>query len=376
MPNSLEVIQGRLAAATTFAEIFGVMPKGDLPQQLKQLKSRYKYLVKQTHPDQVEASLRGLANIVFPEVVRFYERAEQALTAGRYDKVITASGAVGTDVVFSSATERYTVAEEPYKAGDFSSVYIGQDSKSRPIIAKVATAPAMNAYLTAEATVIRTLRSKSAASGLLPYLPELVDTVALTEAGNVEYRVNVFRHIPGLVSLTDIHQAYPKGLPPEDAAWIWRRLLAQALAANVLGVVHGAIVPDHVLVHPTTREPLHLGWVHSVERPQERQARITTVIDRFRAWYPPEVFAREIPTHQTDLYMVGKTMIYLAGGDVERNTFPRHYPTLMKEVVTSLIAEDPHDRPADGHAVMRDFTSRIRQLWGKKYRPLRLPNVT
>jgi hypothetical protein len=175
------------------------------------------------------------------------------------------------------------------------------------------------------------------------------------------------------VSLSAIHDAYPGGLDPKDAAWIWRRLIAQALAGQVLGVVHGAIVPDHVLVHPGTHEPLHLGWVHSVEQPEERQARLTTVIDRWRDWYPKEVFAREIPTLQTDLYMVGKTMLYLAGGNMAQNQLPRHYPTVMKDVVAQLIVADARSRPRDGHALLRTFTHSIRALWGTTFRPLTLP---
>ncbi len=375
MPSPLQVIQSKLASATTFAEIFGILPKGDAKVQERYLKAQYRILVRMTHPDQVEAGDRVLAGSVFPQVVQFYERATRAAKAGRYDVPAGNTHAHTTppaDVVLTSATTSYTIDPDPWALGDFSNLHLGRSAKGNEVLVKVASGVGNNAYLAQEATFLRRAQSLPKAVGLKPYLPELLDSLMLTEAGNVQYRVNVFRHKPGYVSLTNIHAAYPKGLHPKDAAWIWRRLIAQALAAQLLGVVHGAIVPDHLLVHPDTHEPLHIGWVHSVERPQERQARLTTVIDRFRDWYPPEIFAREIPSLQTDLYMVGKTMIYLAGGDVARNRFPSHYPQIMKDTVARLIAVNPRDRPADGHALLREFTTGIRNLWGATFRPLTL----
>ena len=377
MPSSLEVIHGKLAVATTFAEIFGVLPKGDAVERERYLKLQYRNLVKLTHPDRVPAQERTLANSVFADLVQFYEQARNALKAGTYQEKASAASnartAPASDVVLTSSTQSYTIAGEAFVAGDFSNLHLGQTKSGEAVLVKVAADFAANAYLAQEATFLRRVDMMPAAKGLKPYMPQLLDTLMLAEAGNEQYRVNVFRHKPGFVSLTDIHAAYPQGLHPKDAAWIWRRLIAQALAAQVLGVVHGAIVPDHLLLNPQTHEPLHIGWVHSVERPQERQARITTVIDRFRDWYPPEVFAREIPTLQTDLYMVGKTMIYLAGGDVARNRFPSHYPEIMKDTVAQLISQNPGDRPRDGHVLLREFTTGIRSLWGTQFRPLTLP---
>ena len=376
MPSPLQVIRSKLASATTFAEIFGSLPKGDAKEWERHLKAQYRTLVRMTHPDQVEVAERALANSVFPEVVRFYERATAAAKAGHYDEPVaraTAASPSPADVILTSATTSYTIGPNPWALGDFSNLHLGRNAAGLEVLVKVASGVANNSYLAHEATFLRRALSLRAATGLKPYLPELLDSLTVTEAGNEQYRVNVFRYKPGYVSLTDIHLAYPKGLDPKDAAWIWRRLIAQALSAEVLGVVHGAIVPDHLLVHPETHEPLHIGWVHSVERPQERQARITTVIDRFRDWYPPEIFARAIPSLQTDLYMVGKTMIYLAGGDVARNRFPSHYPPIMKDTVARLVAENPRDRPTDGHALLREFTTGIRSVWGTKFRPLSLP---
>jgi hypothetical protein len=137
--------------------------------------------------------------------------------------------------------------------------------------------------------------------------------------------------------------------------------------------VHGAIVPNHVLVNPITHEPLHIGWAHAIVRPEERDAKLTTIIDRFKDWYPPEVFAREVPSHQTDLYMAGKTMLYLLGGDVARNRFPSHVPGPVVQIVQRCLETKVEKRPRDGLVLMHEFLKVIEKLWGRNYRPLRLP---
>lgn len=376
MSNALLAIRHQLTTAPSFVAIFGKPPDGELVARQKYLKRRYRELVRLTHPDQVAPVDRALAHEVFPLLVEKYEAASTALLNGHYEEVRPqsqmTSKTASTTVTMRSATTEYEVTTEIWKSGDFSNLHLAKTSTGEAVLIKVAAEEGMNAFLAKEASFYRALGQKGNLLALRQYLPELLDAFMVTE-GRAHYRVNVFRHRPGFVSLTDIHAAYPRGLDPRDAAWIWRRLLAQALAAEAIEMVHGAIVPDHVLVHPDTHEPLHIGWVHGVERPQERQARITTVIDRWRDWYPDEIFAREIPTLQTDLYMVGKTMIYLAGGEVAENKFPRHYPTVMKDTVAELIKRDPRDRPRDGHALLREFTTGVRQLWGTTFRPLRLP---
>jgi aminoglycoside phosphotransferase (APT) family kinase protein len=50
----------------------------------------------------------------------------------------------------------------------------------------------------------------------------------------------------GFVPLSRITTA----VDPRDATWMWRRLLVGLGWVHRAGVVHGAIVEDHVLIHP------------------------------------------------------------------------------------------------------------------------------
>ena len=370
MTTPIEVVRTKISSATTFADVFGPLPSGSPEQQAKALKLQYRYLAKVVHPDQAAVAERSVATIVFDELAKFYASAKQAIEHGHYDRTLGSSHKSTATVTLTTGSRIYTVDADPYATGDFSNLHVGKDEQGKGIVAKVAKRPTFNQYLAHEAVILKRVGEQPALQSVARFVPELLDTLTLTEAGNQQFRVNVYRHVPGMVSLTQVRERHHTGLVPEDALWIARRVIAQTLAAHMMGVVHGAIVPDHVLVHPLRREPLHIGWAHAVLEPEKHKRRITTVIERWRDWYPKEVFDRAVPSHQTDLYMAGKTILYLLGGDVVRNRFPNHIPTDLVHLIGRTLEENPRARPSDGLVFMHELTTMAHRHWGKTYRPL------
>lgn len=260
----------------------------------------------------------------------------------------------------------YCVESEPCMYGDFTVIHYGMNSRGGSLLIKVARDLACNAHLETEATCLFDVQANDAFASIRPFMPILYDSLVLPEG----HRINVMQAADDdFVSITAIKSAYPDGLEPPMAAWVWRRVLGQVMAAELLGRVHGAIVPDHVLVHPVSHEPLHIGWGHSVTP----MSCIVSIIERWRDWYPPEVFNREPVTLQTDLYMAGKTMIYLLGGGSDWNYIPDSVPSPLRNCIERCVAEDATHRPNDIHAFMRECTDVIHALWGHTYRRLEMP---
>jgi hypothetical protein len=74
----------------------------------------------------------------------------------------------------------------------------------------------------------------------------------------------------------------------------------------------------------------------------------TTQVSKFCA---PEVADRSIPTPSTDLYALGKSIIYLAGGDVEGGKLPSGTPEKIKSLISWMTMESTLQRPRDAYAV-------------------------
>ncbi|MBM3272745.1 hypothetical protein FJY94_05780 [Candidatus Kaiserbacteria bacterium] len=365
----LDSVEQRIAQATRFADVFGAVVGPSVQARQSLLRRSFAQLAKFVHPDHVPAAFQKRAQDAFDTLNKLRDSAHEALSAGTYDSHVLMGAE--RSVVLTSSMRQYVVDELAYATGDYSVLHRAR-AGSEPFVLKIAREPACNAALERDMAV----RSRFADTAYVrhgrigSFVPKTADTF-LVEEGGRRLRVEAMPFQDGFVSVEDLLTTYPRGLLPEDAGWVARRVMAQAIAAQAARVVHTAIIPEHVLVHPLSREPLHLGWAHALDA--DVSARVTQIVGRRRAYYPPEVFAHERVGTPTDIYMAGKVIIALFGGDVERNTLPR---SLSEEVRRSILActhVSPSCRPQTPREALDGFTRAIRAAWGKTYRPLVLP---
>ena len=378
--DTVEQVTNQLKNAKTFAAIFGSLPSGNVREKRGALRKQFAYLINLVHPDHVPPTLAKKAGEVVQRLTELHAAAKAAVDAGKYDAPFAAGAGAKTfspEVILQSPLAVYRLRAEPLKEGDFSVLYQGHAvGTSEEVIIKIAAVPEYNTWLEAELRALKRFSSAGAGTPLQKigrFIPQVLDTFLVSDENNRRVRAIVLPHLEGYVSVTDIVEAFPGGLDPRDAAWISRRLIAQVLAAQAANMVHGAIVPDHLLVSLHSHDPLHIGWAHALDDPKTTGNRITRVIDRYRDWYPEEVFRKEVPDFRTDLYMAGKTMIKLLGGDTKRNTFPLSVPDQLKRIILRCVETSPARRPSNGMQFLDELTSVVRNLWGKAWRPLSMP---
>lgn len=383
--DAIERIAGQLQAATSFAMVFGVLPSGDIAAKKGALRQQFAYLAHMVHPDHAPKGSEKRAAEAFRVLNEFRRAAEVAVDTGAYDqpflpgKVFGDDGTSAKGVEIQSLKGIYRLSDEPFRFGDFSVLYRGHfvnGSAGGEVIVKIASDPRNNTWLEREARILGRFHGATEASRFArvkKYVPEILDTFLVPGKDGKRFRAIILRQVPDLVSVEQIIEAYPRGLDPQDAAWVCRRIIAQTLAASMAAVVHGALVPAHVLVDPFKHEPFHIGWAHAVDDPTGAGGRVTHVIDRWREFYPPEVFTRNTFDHRSDVFMAGKTMMKLLGGDAKSNTLPSSVPNAMARVVLRCVEASPARRFQDGKQALDEFTRVVRSLWGKVYRLLTMP---
>lgn len=376
-------IAEQLRVATSYAMIFGHLPDGDIETRKTELRKRFAYLVKQVHPDHAPEAVAEQAKRAVSYLIELWRSANDAIDAGTYDipfppKRGSDSGrARSVDLELQSSIGAYRLSGEPFRVGDFSVLYRGRAVSGKvngEVVVKIASEPRNNVWLEHEVKILKLFRDgrSEGLQRIQDFVPEVLDTFFVSGEHGTRFRAVVERYVPGLVSVKEIIEAYPRGLDPRDAAWIFRRVLAQTLAASMAGVVHGALVPDHVLVDPLKHEPFHIGWAHAVSGGDGTSGRITHVINRWRDLYPPEVFARQPVDHHSDIYMAGKTMILLLGGNPKTNNLPDAVPKQVAQAVLRCVAINPAHRWKSGKLALDGFTDVVRSLWGRVYRPLHI----
>lgn len=367
--DALDSVEHRITHAKRFADVFGSIAGSSVQARQSLLRRSFAQLAKFVHPDHVPPAFQKRAQDAFDKLNKLRDSAHDALAAGTYDSHALMSSERA--VVLTSSMRQYVVDESPYAAGDYSVLHRAR-AGSETFVLKIAREPTCNAALERDMAVRSRFDDMAYVrhGRIGSFVPKTADTFLVGENGR-RIRVEAMPLQDGYVSVEDLLTAYPQGLAPEDAGWVARRVMVQAIAAQTVRVVHTAIIPEHVLVHPLSREPLHLGWAHALDA--DVSARVTQIVGRRRAYYPPEVFAHERVGAATDIYMAGKVIIALFGGDVERNALPR---SLSEEVRRSILActhDSPSRRPQTPREALDGFTRAIRAAWGKTYRPLVLP---
>ncbi|MET7395894.1 lipopolysaccharide kinase InaA family protein [Dactylosporangium sp. NPDC005572] len=226
---------------------------------------------------------------------------------------------------------------------------------------KLVRDPSCNDLMAREAKALRRL-AEHGDPRYLPYVPRLVDSFRHKDAGVVR-RANVIGTSAAgpLHSLADVATKRPDGLDPRDAAWMWRRLLVALGTAHRAGVVHGAVLPEHVLIQAEDHGVILVDWCYSAAEPGER---IAAIVPRHRDSYPPEVLAKETPGPFTDLAMAARLMAGLMGDRA---------PQPLRRFADGCRLAAPRQRPDDAWRLLAELDELLHRLYGpRKFRPFTL----
>ena len=368
VPGKVATMSSTIMDATCPEDLFGPL-LGTRDDQLESVRRRYREMARLAHPDFADPEDKASAEDAFAQLPKIRDAAEKAIKAGTYGqrKPLTPVRAV----VIRSRSRSYIVGD-PFASGDLANLYhCTFGVNPGPALLKVTRNAADNDLLRAEAETLRHLLSsdKPDASGFFPLLPRLTDSFSFRDPGGSPARqASVFGLLPGFYSLEDVRNAYPEGISPRHMAWIWRQLLLALGYAHTRGIIHGAVLPSHVLIHPD-HDLMLVDWCYAVR--STGGSHIPAISERYADWYPPEVLAKQAPSPATDIYMSARCMAYLMDPD---GIGLVGIPPRIRGFITSCLLKPVSYRPQDAWKLRKEFTTLIEQLWGPRRRiPFTMP---
>lgn len=168
-------------------------------------------------------------------------------------------------------------------------------------------------------------------------LPQLVARGKATGLVREERPALVLRAMSGFVhTFDDVRAAYPQGVDARHAVWMWRRILELLAWVHANGFVHGAILPQHLLVHARDHGVMLVGWSCAARLGSGAPLPHSKA---HRAFYPPT----SLIDTRTDLAMSARTILFVIGGDPTTVTVPGAVPAPIAELVRGVASGATHD---------------------------------
>lgn len=335
VPMTFADAVAKLAAARTPEEIFA---DGGA--------HTYRRLAKLVHPDRAGAEHAEAAAEAFARLAALwsaFHRGGTTITTGRHTYTVGARVAVG----------------------DIANLYgVREADDIEPMMLKLARNPVNNDLLDREAAALRVL-ARSGEERHRVYVPRLLDHVRYHEPGTGVRRVgNVLNRLDGFVTLAEVATAYPDGLDPRDAAWMWRRLLVALGFAHRAGVVHGAVVGDHVLIRPRDHGLVLVDWCYATTDPDDI---VPAIIARYAEDYPPEIPARRPAGPAADIHLATRCIAHLIGSRA---------PAPMAMFIRGCTLASPAARPKDAWLLLAELDEMLGKLYGPRtFRPFTMPDA-
>jgi hypothetical protein len=352
-PNLLHLLR----SADGPADVFGALP-GDAQAALKR---RYRELISVAHPDR-NASRADAATEACKALQEWYAVAQRHLARGIYG--------AAPRINVATRLHEYTGYAAPLQ-GDLCELFPAE-AGGDAVLLKIARRPHNNDLLQAEAQALRAIARAQDGQAARAHFPTLVEHFLLSDAAHVQRHTNVLRAEAGCYSLAEVLLAYPAGIAPADAAWMFNRVLAALGVAHSLGIVHGAVTPAHVLIRPADHNGMLIDWCYSVPTGEPLKA----ITPPYAADYPPEVHARQPATPATDVYMAARCMTRLLGGHPATLELPAHVPRPISRLLSACLLPAPARRADDAWQVLEDFHDILGRLYGPpQFRPFRMPSA-
>ena len=338
------------------------------------LDATYKQLVRSVHPDLVPAHEKDKATQIFQRLSELKRQAEYKHAQGTYgDRTasVEAKPAVAPTVI-ETKKRKYAITTR-VAIGDIADLYRASfmhGADERVVVMKVASHPGDNDLMENESKVLTKLGALTLDDHMRPFMrfiPALDDTFALQD-GKTKRRVNVLPDLGDYYSLLEVYRE-KDAIDFRDMVWMYKRTLEALGFLHRQGVVHGAITPAHVLVHPVNHGAKLIDWCYATEPGGTVKAGSKT----WRALYAPEILEKKPVSAATDIYMATKCAVFLVGGNIETNRMSAKVPAEVQRFLTGCLMAAPSRRPDDAWKVRDEFGELLQRLVGKPtYRRLEM----
>lgn len=274
--------------------------------------------------DELNKSFRKLTAIIHPD--KWAARKDFSEKAGQHFPLLLEFKSIA-DKKFSNKTygvkgaadfAELSTKKNTYKIiksiseGDLTNVFLATNKDNLQVILKISKSSDNFDLLAAEKSILSYVYEKlevKREKALKHISAPVLESFEFTN-NSENKRVNVLSYFDNCHTVEQIIEKHPNGIDVRDAAWMINRMLVSLIALKEAGVVHGAVVPNNCLLDLDNHNGFLIDYCFSVKENEKMKA----VSSKYRHFYPEEVFQKQTVNSGLDLFMLGKTFLYLIGG--------------------------------------------------------------
>lgn len=261
--------------------------------------------------------------------------------------------------------------------GDISDVYIGQRARwpTELVIVKLLRDRKDIELFNNEWDALQMLHRSDApgADAFTALIPQPVMRGDITTGSHAGMRANIFRWRSGFYhTFEEVKQAYLHGIPPRASIWIWRRILEVLSFIHRSGMVHGAVLPSHLLIQENEHGVMLVGYGSSGQIGEKFRTRSS----RLESFYPHPIRSLSRLTTQADLIMSARSMVDILGGNPMDGSLPATVPKRLAGVIRQIALADPvSSLKTDAWAIREGLGVIAEELFGPpQFIPIVMPS--
>ncbi|MFA6096351.1 MAG: hypothetical protein WC788_01840 [Candidatus Paceibacterota bacterium] len=360
--EELKAIHAELQRAKSPEDIFGNLSGEDVAVRLKKVREIYVEKTKFVFPDhfRYNDNVFKMAEEAFKMLNVFRKEADLMIEREANGGSSEQDSSEEEVIVFKRQNREYHMKLPKEAEGDISLIYSGicvkGENASIPVKFKVVIDPADDVLMQNEVRILKFLNSQRSKQS--KHFPVLIDQFRTTD------------HKPGLIlesfdgyDLYSMREEYKNGIHQRHVAWIFDRTLSAIGYSHSTDWTHNKINPSHIMSRPRDDNVMIVDWSYATRDPFHTGESFKYYDEDYSA---PEVKQGKRPTPSSDLYSIGKCMIYALGGDIRTNTMPGSVDERFQRFIRFFVMESPIQRANDAwemHAQLRDLRKKI---WGSE----------
>jgi len=185
-------------------------------------------------------------------------------------------------------------------------------------------------------------------------LPVIRDYVESPDFG----QLMILKYLPGADLMKAVEKQF---IDDEHICWILQRVLDPLSYLHHRRIIHSDIKPQNILLDIPEHNATIIDFGLCVEKPDRR----TLPKGGTEFFLPPEFLQGLPPVPQSDIYSLGMTAVYIAGGNIQNGSFPADMNPKLQEFIGKMIRRDPMARPSDAGKLNAELFRLRQEMFGR-----------